>query len=852
MSPPKNHEREMLALHQRNTAACISVLRDHTRLTLSQLSELTGLSRPTVDMILGELITRGIAHEHPKPEHGPIRTGRPARHFSFVARAAHTASVDLGLHRITVLISDLAGIIVSSLTYKMTADTPAYDLFPLVGDLVRKAIHPLGITEKQLACAVISVTGIVDERGRMIQSNLLPGWNGISLSERFGAHLITPVIIENDINMAAIAEVHTGSANSATDAVFVMVGHRINSALILGGSLHRGRHYAAGEIGDLAIAGWGYTGEGKDNTPESYSIEEMEHVFARAEEGDPAAQRQIRSFASKIVRGIALVGLAVDPDLIVIGGGVSRAGDPLITLLNEEFARIVKRNSAPAIVGSTLGANGVAIGGIIRSLEFVSTEIYGAEDLPVPRLSLPLKDSSASGSLTDNFGLALDRFIHQDAALSSGSISDESQAAWQVEAPHRTATTAASQEATSRAASAPTASREPDLRIAIVGFGMRSGISTWAHQPGQGALVTAVVDPDPAARLRAAEQFGENIELLSNHLDLNRTLIDAAIVVTPDDTHHSITAHLLQAGIAVYLDKPIATTTDDADDLLEIAHRSGSKLYIGHNMRHMAVVRLMRDIIMRGEIGAVKAVWCRHFVGNGGDYYFKDWHADRRRSNGLLLQKGAHDLDVIHWLADSHTTEVVGMGDLSVYGDISDRRERPGELMRDWFSLDNWPPLSQTGLHPVIDVEDQSMVLMRLASGVLASYQQCHFTPDYWRNYTVIGTEGRLENHGDGGGGDSVVRVWNSRTTFSPAGNVTYPVVDDSSGHGDADRTTMREFINFVRFGHKTDTSPVGARDAVATAVAATESLRNGSTPQRIRPVDPHLAEYFALNQITR
>ncbi len=62
----------------------------------------------------------------------------------------------------------------------------------------------------------------------------------------------------------------------------------------------------------------------------------------------------------------------------------------------------------------------------------------------------------------------------------------------------------------------------------------------------------------------------------------------------------------------------------------------------------MDVVRTLRRVIQEGRIGEVKAViWCRHFVGNGGDYYFKDWHADRSRTTGLLLQKAAHDIDVM-------------------------------------------------------------------------------------------------------------------------------------------------------------------------------------------------------------
>ena len=167
--------------------------------------------------------------------------------------------------------------------------------------------------------------------------------------------------------------------------------------------------------------------------------------------------------------------------------------------------------------------------------------------------------------------------------------------------------------------------------------------------------------------------------------------------------------------------------------------------------------------------------------------------------------------------------------------------------MDQWFSMDNWPPLAQVGLNPVVDVEDQSMVLMRLESGTLASYEQCHFTPDYWRNYTVIGTQGRIENFGDGDGG--TVRVWNRRTSFNPDGDLSYPIVGDADGHGDADELTVQEFVDFVRFGHATETSPLGARHAVATAVAATDSLRDGSAPRPVRPVDIELQRYFVNNQ---
>ncbi len=382
---------------------------------------------------------------------------------------------------------------------------------------------------------------------------------------------------------------------------------------------------------------------------------------------------------------------------------------------------------------------------------------------------------------------------------------------------------------------------------AVIGVGARAHLARNVEQFG--GSVDAAVDPDPATASATADLFGD-IPLLPDIETLLRDFpaLDGAIVASPDDTHAAIAIQLLESGVPVYLEKPLAITTEDCDRVLEAAHRTGTKLYVGHNMRHMHVVRLMKEIIDRGEIGEVKAIWCRHFVGTGGDFYFKDWHADRSRAGSLLLQKGAHDLDVMHWLAGSSSREVTGMGDLMIYGQVTDRRDNSDRRMRDWYSTDNWPPLTQTELNPVVDVEDISMMLAKLDSGAFVSYQQCHFTPDYWRNYTVIGTEGRLENFGDGEGGE--VRVWNKRSGFLERGHVQYPIVGDAHGHGDADVLTVGEFIEFVRSGTPTDTSPLSARDAVAAGVAGAESIRSGSRPVHVPEVDPDTRTYFERNQI--
>lgn len=385
-------------------------------------------------------------------------------------------------------------------------------------------------------------------------------------------------------------------------------------------------------------------------------------------------------------------------------------------------------------------------------------------------------------------------------------------------------------------------------RVGVVGLGARGSLARLAHRPGRGAAVVAACDPVPDRRAQAADTYGSGVVLADDHRALLDAGLDAVFVLTPDHTHAEIAGDFLRAGVTVYLEKPLAITTADCDLVLETARTTGTRLYVGHNMRHMPVVRLMREVIARGDIGEVKTVWCRHFVGHGGDFYFKDWHADRRNVTSLLLQKGAHDLDVIHWLSGGYSARVSAFGDLMVYGDITDRSDRGGQVMLDWFDpQNNWPPASLRGLHPVVDVEDVSLVNLVLDNGVLAAYQQCHFAPDYWRNYTVIGTEGRLENFGDTEG--AVVKVWKRRSGYRVEADLELAVPPAPDGHGGADLSIVDEFLRFVRDGGRTETSPVAARHAVAAGVAATESLRDGGRPVHVPAVPAELADYFERGQ---
>lgn len=383
------------------------------------------------------------------------------------------------------------------------------------------------------------------------------------------------------------------------------------------------------------------------------------------------------------------------------------------------------------------------------------------------------------------------------------------------------------------------------LRIGVIGCGGRGSVADHASEEGVYGKLIAAADVNDAALTEFQRKHGDDTFITGDYRKLlELSDIDAVFVTSPDFLHEEQALAAMDAGKHVYLEKPMAITIEGCDRLLKRAFERKVKLYVGHNMRHMSFVQKMKQLIDDGAIGEVRAGWCRHFVSYGGDAYFKDWHAEREKSTSLLLQKGAHDIDILHWLCGGCTTRAVGVGNLSVYNQIADRHA-PSERGGDSWCENNWPPLSQKGLNPIIDVEDLSMMLMNLDNGVLCSYQQCHYTPDAWRNYTIIGTEGRIENFNDNPG-ECVVRLWNRRKLYNPYGDEQFFIPHEKGSHGGADPKIVAEFVRYVLEGGKIKTSAIAARNSVAAGYCAAQSLRNGSVPVEIPVLPREIIGYFS------
>jgi predicted dehydrogenase len=351
-----------------------------------------------------------------------------------------------------------------------------------------------------------------------------------------------------------------------------------------------------------------------------------------------------------------------------------------------------------------------------------------------------------------------------------------------------------------------------------------------------------------ATRAQNRCDFGADTFITSDYRELLTRDIDAVLIATPDFCHEEHTIAALKRHLAVFLEKPMALTTSGCDRILQAAYRHRARLYLGHNMRHMPFVRKMKALIAGGAIGEVKACWVRHFVGHGIDFYYRDWHAERRYVTGLLLQKGAHDIDIIHWLCSGYSRRVSAFGALTLAHQLPNRLAAhvgPRPRATDQVDFALFPPTKHQRLNHHIDVEDLSTVQMRLENGVLATYAQCMYTPDYWRSYTVIGSEGRLENFGNGERGTEI-RVWKRRHPgYSARGDANYRIPVTSGTHGGADPLLIHEFVRFAREGGGTETSPLAAREAVAAACAATFSLRKGGIPQNVVQISPSVSRWF-------
>jgi predicted NBD/HSP70 family sugar kinase len=373
-------------LRRINSAVVLHALRATDFATLTEVTKVTGLSRPTVEGVVEDLIEAGLVVETAAEEGAARRQGRPARRFRFRAEAGHLLGLEIGAHRVAAVLSDLDGRMLGTAAKDVpetaSADERLDRLRQAVADLLRRA----GVPRGSLRAVGVGSPGIVEADGTVRLGTALPGWTGLALGERLRRSFKCPVLVENDANTAAVAEHWKGAATESADVIFVLAGLSPGAGSLIGGRLHRGYGGAAGEIGALHLLGREATPEALLSTTDEplppLDEQAVAEVLRHAREGDARARAALDRFIQRLVHDVAALVLALDPELVVVGGWAAGL-DGVLEPLRSELARYCLR--PPRVALSVLGEAAIATGALRLALDHVEEELFAVESTVTAR-----------------------------------------------------------------------------------------------------------------------------------------------------------------------------------------------------------------------------------------------------------------------------------------------------------------------------------------------------------------------------------------------------------------------------------------------------------------------------------
>ncbi|MFI6411954.1 ROK family transcriptional regulator [Streptomyces sp. NPDC050585] len=367
-------------LRRINSAVVLHALRGGDARTLTDLTRLTGLSRPTVEGVTEGLIEAGLVVEAGPEEREVRRQGRPARRFRFRAEAGHLLGIEIGPHRVAALLSGLDGRIIGAGTREVSVEASADERLERVRAAVADVLRRTGVARGALRAVGVGTPGIVEADGTVRLCTALPGWTGLALGERLRRSFRCPVLVENDANAAAVAEHWKGAAIDTDDIVFVLAGLSPGAGSLIGGRLHRGFGGAAGEIGALHLLGRGDKPETLLSTTDEplHPLDEqaVAEVFAAARRGDERAMAAVDRFTQRLVHDVGALVLALDPEVVVVGGWAAGL-DGVLPPLREELARFCLR--PPRVELSLLGEAAVATGALRLALDHVEEQLFAVD-----------------------------------------------------------------------------------------------------------------------------------------------------------------------------------------------------------------------------------------------------------------------------------------------------------------------------------------------------------------------------------------------------------------------------------------------------------------------------------------
>lgn len=370
-------------LRELNDQAALDLLLLGEPLTRAQISERTGLSKVTVSQMLYRLEKRGLVTMAGQQAGG---RGPNASLHKVVASSAYVAGLALEANAVVAAIADVTGRVIAEVSANPKGQTDPIDV---IASAVSSVCRMAEVELSQLTSFVIGSPGVIDPVTSDLKVAInLPEWH-IGVLGALRGVLGIPVVIENDVNLVAIAEGAVGAARGVNDFVLLWMGGGLGMATVLGGRLHKGVSGAAGEIGYLPVPGADlaeYNGlelTGGFHTlastgavralAESYGIAARDAAAAveaaiAAEPGkggatEATARQFLDELGRRVAIGVVSVCSVLDPELVLLAGEVGHAGGALLAdRVAHEVARICP--AKPRVVAASVTGNPVLRGAL--------------------------------------------------------------------------------------------------------------------------------------------------------------------------------------------------------------------------------------------------------------------------------------------------------------------------------------------------------------------------------------------------------------------------------------------------------------------------------------------------------
>ncbi|HEV7965367.1 MAG TPA: ROK family transcriptional regulator [Actinoplanes sp.] len=374
-----------------NDRAALELLLTRGPLTRAQLGEMTGLSKVTASQLVERLEERGLVRRVGEQAGG---RGPNAQLYAVTPGSAHVIGVDVGPDRVVAACADITGAIIGRVE-QSTQDTN--DPVGVVHSAVVQAAAQAGTDMASVRRVVLGTPGLVDPKtGEISFAVDLPRWHR-GLLDDLRKDLSTPVVFGNDVNLAAVAEAHTGAAVGVDDFVLIWIGRGVGLASVIGGQLHHGSTGAAGEIGYLPVPGADVPRNASKRGVVKGAFQALagadavkaigkKHGFRGADAADivraavaagPAGEAVLDDLAGRLALGVAAVCVVLDPPLVVLAGEVGQAGGvALAERVEQEVAAITL--VSPRVVVSEVAIEPVLTGALQTALDAVRDEVFGS------------------------------------------------------------------------------------------------------------------------------------------------------------------------------------------------------------------------------------------------------------------------------------------------------------------------------------------------------------------------------------------------------------------------------------------------------------------------------------------